>query len=136
DVHIEITNLIIPGENDDEESIREKVRWIKENIGRDTPLHFSRFHPHLELKHKKRTPVETLEKAINIAEEEGMLYAYSGNVPGHESESTRCPGCGEVVIKRRGFSIQDFDLEEGMVCGSCGQKVNVKGEKWIPGELL
>lgn len=132
DVHVEVTNLIIPDENDDEGSVRERVEWIKNNIGKETPLHFSRFQPHLELKDKRPTPVETLEKAIDVAKEEGMLYVYSGNVSGHESESTYCPECNQLVIKRRGFSIQEFGLEGGTECGNCGEKVHIAGEKWIP----
>jgi len=136
DILVEVTNLIIPGENDSDEDIRERVGWIKENMGRDTPVHFSRFRPSFRMTDKKSTPVSTLERAIEIAKNEGMNHVYCGNVPGHRSESTYCPRCGELLIKRHGFSVQEFKLNKSMRCFNCGKELNIKGESWIPEKLF
>lgn len=136
DILLEVTNLIIPGENDSEEEIKERVDWIKENLGRDTPVHFSRFRPDFRMRDKKPTPLETLEKAINIAKNRGLYHVYCGNVPGHRSESTYCPRCSELVVKREGFSVKKLNLRKGMRCGSCGKELNIRGEDWIPDKLF
>ncbi len=125
-VFIEITNLIIPGCNDRPEQIEKLVRWVRDNLGPDTPLHFSRFYPNHRLTDVKPTPVSTLEKAYNIARKAGMKWVYVGNVPGHRNESTYCPKCGEVVIKREGYNI---DLKES--CSKCNTRIMLKGQKWI-----
>ncbi len=131
DVFVEVTVLIVPGHNDDEEHIREKVKWIKENIGKDTPIHFSRFTPHHEMKHTPPTPVETLENAIEIAEDLGMDYVYCGNVPGHQNENTYCPDCGKVVIKRRGFRVMEKNLNSYGGCTNCGYEINLGGMEYV-----
>ncbi len=109
-VWLEITNLIIPGANDDPDTIRAMCRWIADSIGTDVPLHFSRFHPNYKLKDRPPTPVETLEMALNIAREEGLKYVYVGNVPGESAEDTYCPKTGEKVIDRTGFWVNEFKL--------------------------
>ncbi|MFB6089963.1 MAG: AmmeMemoRadiSam system radical SAM enzyme [Halobellus sp.] len=126
DVHVEVTNLIIPGENDDEASIRERMRWLAEEVGRDVPVHVSRFHPDYELRDVPPTPIETLERAMEIAREEGLRYVYCGNVSGHDSESTYCPSCGELVIRRNGFAIEAVDLDDGG-CPACGHEIPIRG---------
>lgn len=126
DVFLEITCLIIPGENDSEEDIRERVRWLKENAGKETPIHFSRFYPARKMKDKKPTPIKTLEKALEIARDEGMEYVYCGNVPGHKSESTYCPECGEIAIKRQGYKILEENID-GKSCKNCGEELNIEG---------
>lgn len=135
-VWIEVTNLIVPDENDEEKDIRKMVNWVKDNLGKETPLHFSKFHPHHELTEKPSTPLSTLEEAMDIAREEGMHYVYCGNVPGHKSESTFCPTCGQRVIKRRGFSIEEFKLGKNLRCPNCGTKIDIAGESWIPDKLF
>ncbi|MFP4045655.1 MAG: radical SAM protein, partial [Candidatus Aenigmatarchaeota archaeon] len=136
DVWIEVTNLIIPGENDSNYHIEKTVDWVRENLGRETPIHFSRFQPHLEMKRTPPTPVDTLERAVDVAYKKGMFYAYAGNVPGHEKESTFCPGCGRVVIKRKGFEITEFKLDRNLKCPHCGREVHIKGRNWIPDNLF
>ena len=136
DLLVEVTNLIIPDANDSEEKIRERVRWLKENLGRDTPIHFSRFRPAYNLTDRKPTPVSTLEKAVEIAKEEGLYHVYCGNVPGHKSESTYCPKCGNLLIKRKGFSVEEFKLARDMRCYNCGEDINIEGKNWIPEKLF
>ncbi|MFB6151157.1 MAG: AmmeMemoRadiSam system radical SAM enzyme [Haloarculaceae archaeon] len=126
DVHVEVTNLIIPGENDDDESLRERMRWLAEDVGRDVPVHVSRFHPDYQLQDVPPTPIETLERATEIAREEGLRYVYCGNVPGHESESTYCPDCGRIAVRREGFAVQSVDLDDG-ACPDCGRGIPILG---------
>ncbi|MFQ6020588.1 MAG: AmmeMemoRadiSam system radical SAM enzyme [Candidatus Aenigmatarchaeota archaeon] len=126
-VWIEITNLIIPGYNDKKEQIKNLVEWIKNNLGPDTPLHFSRFYPHYKLLNVKPTPVQTLEQAVKIAKENGMNYVYLGNVPGHKYENTYCPECNTRVIERFGISVSKLSLK----CEKCGKEIPIFGKEWI-----
>jgi pyruvate formate lyase activating enzyme len=121
-VHIEITNLLLPGFNDDQASIRQMCLWIKENLGAETPLHFGRFYPMFKLTGLNPTPVETLEKARGIALSCGLKYVYIGNVAGHAGENTLCPGCGKTLVKRTGYFIEENNIVDGK-CGFCGEKI-------------
>ncbi len=127
DVWIEVTNLVIPGENDDEETIRERIRWIRDHLGADTPVHFSRFHPDYKMRDVPATPIETLERLLDVAREEGMQYVYCGNVPGHESETTYCPECGHPVVKRQGFAVRAVHLGPDHTCANCGAEIPFRG---------
>jgi len=121
-VHLEITNLVLPGYNDNMDTITKMCLWIKENLGADTPLHFSRFYPMYKLIALIPTPVETLEKARKVALDCGLKYVYIGNVPGHPGENTYCPKCKRVVIKRAGYIISEINLENGK-CKFCGERI-------------
>jgi pyruvate formate lyase activating enzyme len=120
---LEIVVLIIPTLNDSEGEIRRMARWIKENLGTDVPIHFSRFHPMYKMKNLPSTPVENLENCRNIAMEEGLHYAYMGNVPGHKGENTYCPECETVLIKRTGFYIFRNSVKDGK-CPECGRYIS------------
>jgi len=122
-VWLEVTNLIIPTLNDDPQKIKEMCIWIKDNLGKDTPLHFSRFFPAYKLTKLSPTPIETLEMARNIAQEVGLQYVTIGNVPGHPANSTYCPECGKVLIERVHFSILANNIEDGR-CKYCGYKIS------------
>lgn len=121
-VWLEITNLVIPGKNDDPAMIRKMCRWIKVNLGPDVPLYFSSFYPMYKLQDLPPTPVETLEQAYAIAKEEGLNYVYIGNVFGHIKESTYCPKCGRTLIKRAGFSVEENNIVGGK-CKFCGFRI-------------
>ncbi|MCX5707168.1 MAG: AmmeMemoRadiSam system radical SAM enzyme [Candidatus Omnitrophica bacterium] len=121
-VHIEITNLILPGFNDDPDLIRKMCLWIRDNLGSDTPLHFSRFFPMYKLVSLNPTPVEVLENARNIALECGLKYVYIGNVAGNRAENTYCPKCGKIVIERKGYFVVLDNLKDGQ-CKFCGEKI-------------
>ena len=121
-VWFEVTNLVIPTYTDDMGMIREMCKWMVANIGPDYPLHFSRFTPMYKLKSLPPTPVKTLEDARKIAMEEGVKYAYIGNVAGHKAESTYCPKCGKTVIERTGYVIKEKNLQNGS-CRFCGEKI-------------
>ena len=120
-VWLEIVYLVIPGENDKEEEIHQMCRWIKENLGEEVPLHFSRFHPMYKLKNLPPTPEATVKKARQIALEEGLKYVYTGNLGDPSTESTYCPSSGERVIERKGFFITKNNLNKG-ICPS-GEKI-------------
>jgi len=119
---LELVVLVVPGRNDDPAELRSMCRWVVTNLGRDTPIAFTRFHPMYKLKNIAATPVTTLEQARRIATEEGLRYAYVGNVPGHRWESTYCPQCGKVVIRRIGYSVDLSNFRKG-ACGSCGKPI-------------
>lgn len=121
-VWLEIVNLVIPTLNDDPQDIRKMCEWIKENLGPDVPLHFSRFYPSYRLTDLPLTPVSTLENAYSIAQEVGLHYASIGNVPGHKYNSTFCPNCKKLLIKRIHFAVLSNDIKEGN-CKYCGHKI-------------
>ena len=121
-VHVEITNLVLSGYNDDLVTIRKMCVWIKDNLGADTPVHFSRFYPMYKLLALIPTPVETLERARQIAMDAGLKYVYIGNIPGIEAENTYCPKCHKAVIKRAGYSVSEIDLVNGR-CKYCQQEI-------------
>jgi len=121
-VWLEITNLIIPGLNDDPQEIKKMCVWIKDNLGADTPIHFSRFMPSFKLQNLPPTPVSKLEEAYNIAKAAGLNYVYIGNIPGHPGENTYCPQCGKVVIGRAGYRITENNIAGGK-CKFCGREI-------------
>ncbi len=121
-VHLEITNLVLSGYNDDPNLITKMCLWIKENLGPDTPLHFSRAFPMYKLNTINPTPVETLERARQIALDCGLKYVYIGNVGGNPAENTYCPKCKKIVIKRVGYMILENNLENGK-CKYCAEKI-------------
>jgi pyruvate formate lyase activating enzyme len=122
-VHLEITTLVVPGRNDGPDDIRAMCRWIHENLGDDVPLHFSRFHPLYKLRNLPPTPLERLDRAREIAKEEGLKYVYIGNVPGHDASNTYCPECGSELIHRVGYSVEITGLKDGR-CANCGAVID------------
>jgi pyruvate formate lyase activating enzyme len=102
--------------------IHEMCRWIKSNLGADTPLYFSAFYPNYKLRGLPPTPVETLEKACQIAKDERLNYVYIGNIYGHIKESTFCVKCGKVLIKRTGYLVEENNLINGK-CKYCGYPI-------------
>ncbi len=121
-VWLEITNLVVPGWTDDLNMIREMCEWLCTNGFADNPLHFSRFYPLYKLTSLPYTPVETLEKARNIALKTGMHYVYIGNVAGNTAENTYCPSCKKIVVERRGFSILGMNMNQGS-CKFCNTRI-------------
>jgi len=127
-VHIEITDLVIPQIGADLNHARRLARFVVENLGDETPVHFLRFHPDYKLMNIPWTPVKLLEEHYKVAKEEGLKYVYIGNVPGHPYEDTYCPNCGERVIDRYSFKIVDWRLTDDMRCKRCGFKIPIKGK--------
>ncbi len=118
-VWYEIVYLVVPTLNDDLDDIGKMCKWMVKELGKDVPVHFTRFHPMYLLKNLPPTPVSTLEKARETALQEGMNFVYVGNVPGHSGENTYCPGCKNVVIGRTGYRITQMRIKDGK-CTTCG----------------
>lgn len=122
-VWIEITTLLIPGANDSDEEITKLCRWVKENLGADTPIHFSRFFPMYRLTNLSPTPIKTLYRARDIAKKEGLNFIYIGNVPIKVGgENTQCPHCGKTIIQRMGYTVIKNNIKDGR-CKFCGEKI-------------
>lgn len=113
---VELTTLLVPGENDSEEEIRDMATWIA-GVDRSIPWHVSRFHPDYKMMDHAPTPIATLFRAWEIGREAGLRYVYVG-LPGNDTEHTVCPGCGEVVISRFGYKLLSNRLRGGR-CPSC-----------------
>jgi pyruvate formate lyase activating enzyme len=126
-IHIEITNLVVPKIGDSLEKLRALVKWIKNNLGEDTPLHLLAFRPEYKIRDLPSTPVKTIEQSIKVAGEEGLHYVYAGNVPGHRSENTYCPKCGSPVIERLGLTIVSWNLTHQNKCMKCETAIPLKG---------
>ncbi len=118
----EIVYLVVPTLNDSEPEFKALCRWIKQNLGVDVPIHFTRFYPQYKLQNLPPTPVATLEKAHAIAQAEGIKFVYIGNVPGHPAENTYCPNCKKVLIRRRGYYIEENHIQQGK-CSFCGETI-------------
>jgi pyruvate formate lyase activating enzyme len=143
DIWFEITNLIIPGENDSERELDEMTGWVVEKLGPDVPMHFSAFHPDYRMMDKERTPFDTLARARRIALRNGVRYAYTGNVHDLGRQSTYCSGCGERVIGRDWYVLSDWKLDAKGCCTSCGtrlagvfeEKPGTWGQKRLPVDI-
>ncbi len=127
-IHLELTYLVIPGVND--EDYPEIVERILRDLGPETPLHVTRFHPDHVLLDARPTPVDKLEEVIRYAKKQGLKYVYIGNVPGHPFEHTYCPECGKIVIKRYGTHVVEVRLNfrDGIPsCPECGAEIHIRG---------
>jgi len=123
-VHVEITTLIIPELNDNDKTFREIAKFIKNELGNETPWHVTRYYPQYKFSNPP-TPVKTLEKARKIGYDEGLLYVYIGNVPGHPGENTYCPNCKELLLKRYIFDVTRNNLTKNNCCPVCGFKIHL-----------
>ncbi len=126
-MHVEVVNLVIPDHNDSAEEIRNLIRWVYENLGADTPVHFTRFHPQYHMSDIIATPIHKLEEAHRIGTEEGMKFVYTGNMPGHDHENTYCPACRKLLIRRRMFTMVGYDITPEGTCPRCGEPIPVVG---------
>jgi len=121
-LHIETVTNIIPGRNDSEENFRKIAHWIVHNLGEDTPWHVTRFFPYNKLKNLPPTPIETINRAVEIGKEEGLNFIYKGNV---QSESeTVCPRCKTIAVKRNQHIYTDFGPNG--TCKTCGRDLNIR----------
>ncbi|MCE5275956.1 MAG: AmmeMemoRadiSam system radical SAM enzyme [Syntrophaceae bacterium] len=116
-IWIEITTLVIPGENDSDEELRDIAAFIK-SVDPDIPWHLSRYYPRYQYDSAPQTPVATLERAREIGLSQGLHFVYTGNVMGHAGENTYCPHCGREIISRKGFSVHMTSMK-GNACGYC-----------------
>ncbi|MBN1641072.1 MAG: AmmeMemoRadiSam system radical SAM enzyme [Anaerolineae bacterium] len=120
-VWVEVTTLIIPGYNDDDQTLGEIAEFLA-GVDRDMPWHLSRFTPRYHLLDAPPTPVETLHRAAEIGYAAGLRYVYAGNVPGDRYEHTHCPECGTICVQRYGYYIRNL-LVDGNQCPTCGYRL-------------
>lgn len=120
-IWVEITTLVVHGLNDSEEELKQIANFIA-SVGKDIPWHVTAFHPDYKMTDRNSTPIKTLEMAHDIGIKTGLRYVYTGNVPGMDYESTYCPNCHELLIKRWGMSVEENRLEKGK-CSKCGTKI-------------
>ena len=121
-IHVEVTYLIIPGHNDDDDELKDFSEWVNKNLGEDTVVHFSRFHPDHKMKDTTSTPESTMKNAREIARDTGLNFVYLGNIPA--DNDTRCPECGATIISRSFFSSGKLNLKKGK-CPECGRKIPI-----------
>ncbi len=121
-VLVEVTNLVIPTLNDSDDDLLRLCRWIAENLGRETPLHFSRFFPHHQMKNLPPTPAAALDRAREIARGEGMQHVYIGNIQRPEASNTYCPSCGELLIERVRYRVNRNRVRSGK-CPDCAADI-------------
>ena len=119
-IWVEVTTLLIPGLNDDPDGLASLARWVAAELGPETPWHVSRFFPTYRLSDLDPTPVATVERAVEIGHAAGLCHVYSGNVSDGD-EDTHCAGCGETLIRRRGFTATPAAALAGGQCTRCGR---------------
>lgn len=118
-VWLEITTLLIPGENDSPDELEKLSSWVFENLGPDVPLHFTAFHPDWKMRNKNATPAATLRLARDIAKQAGLHFVYTGNIHDKAGQSTYCHHCGQILIGRDWYELTDWNLAAGR-CSGCG----------------
>ncbi len=121
DVWLEITTLLIPGQNDSVDEVRRQAEWIAEHVGIDVPLHFTAFHPDWKMRDVPHTPASTLKRARRVALDAGLRHVYTGNVHDKSTQSTYCYGCGGLLIGRDWYQLSDWNLEGDGSCAACGE---------------
>ena len=119
-VWLEVTTLLIPGENDSPQELDLLTRWVCKELGPDVPLHFTAFHPDWKMMDHAPTPASTLSHAREIGAANGLHYIYTGNVRDVRGSSTFCRQCGTLLIERDGFDITAWHLKNGGICAACG----------------
>lgn len=128
DIHVEITDLVVPGVGDDLEHAKKLCKFIYDEFGPEMPIHFLQFHPYYKMSDIEPTPVKTLENHYDVAKKIGLKYVYVGNVPGHPFEHTYCSECNQIVVRRYNFEILQWSLDEKNCCKFCGNKIPITGK--------
>lgn len=123
-MHVEVVTNVVPGINDDEAQLRALAAWIARDLGPETPWHITRFFPNLDFADKPPTPLPTLRLARDIGREAGLQHVYLGNIEEPGSEDTRCPGCGDLLVRRDGFAVIEELITDGR-CPGCGRPSDV-----------
>jgi pyruvate formate lyase activating enzyme len=125
-IWVEVTTLVIPDLNDDPEELADAADFIAQELGPETPWHISRFYPTYRWTDRPPTSITTLEAAREIGLDRGLRYVYIGNVDGGAGSDTRCPECGELLLRRRGFSVLSNRIR-GDHCPNCGRRIEGVG---------
>jgi len=123
DVWLELTTLLIPGENDSDEELERMTRWVVAELGPEVPMHFTAFHPDWKMMDHAPTPATTLSRARDIARGNGVRYAYTGNVHDRAGQSTWCHHCGKLLIERDWYELGQWNLTEQGCCTACGTRL-------------
>ncbi len=123
DTWLELTTLLIPGENDSDAELDAMTGWVVEHLGPDVPMHFTAFHPDWKMRDVASTPAETLQRARRIARGNGVHFAYTGNVHDSTGGSTWCPGCDALLIERDWYQLGYWGLDGRGCCKACGTTV-------------
>ena len=118
---LEITTLLIPGQNDSSQEVGALSEWVAERLGPDVPLHFTAFHPDWKMRDIGATPPATLIHARDIARQAGLRYVYTGNIRDEAGQSTYCHNCGACMIGRDGYTITSWALDPPGNCVVCGE---------------
>ena len=119
---LELTTLLIPGENDSPDEIAALAGWVRDSCGPDTPVHFTAFTPQHRMPHHPPTPLDTVLAAQKIASDVGMHHVFSGNVHHKPTQSSYCTGCGQMVIGRDWYRLSDWHLDDTGHCTACGTR--------------
>jgi len=122
DIWLELTTLVVPGENDSDDELKQIADFIVSDAGPDVPWHVSRFYPQYKMDDKTATPGATLEKATQIGKAAGLHYIYVGNLPGSQAESTFCHNCGHILIERIGYTIRNNRITDSS-CPNCNANI-------------
>ena len=120
---LEITTLLIPGENDSDAEVKNLARWVRAELGPDVPLHFTAFHPDFKMADTPATPPATVQRARRIAQDEGLHYVYTGNIHDVEGGSTWCPGCHAELVRRDWHEVSAYCITPAQRCGACGTHI-------------
>ena len=120
DTWFELTNLVIPGENDSEAEFNDMSSWVVEYLGPEVPIHFTAFHPDYRMKDKPNTPAKTLNLARRTSLKNGVRYAYIGNVSDRGRASTYCYNCNALLIGRDRYTLTHWGLGGTGACQQCG----------------
>ncbi len=137
---VEITTLLIPGENDSDRELDEMTAWIRDELGTEVPLHFSAFHPDYKMLSHAATPAATLTRARAIAMRNGLAHVYTGNVHDRAGDTTSCAGCGTALVVRDWYAILEYRVTPEGACPVCarplagrfGPKLERFGRRRIP----
>lgn len=131
-VHVELTMLLIPGYNDNFDEIRQFARWVIEELDDTVPVHFSRFYPNYKMQNTPPTPVETVIDAKKVAEEEGLRYVFTGNLPYSEVNDTYCQKCGATLVRRVYYNVKKIALNKQGQCSKCLTKSDISVDPFEP----
>ncbi len=134
DTWLEITTLLIPGENDADAELHALCEWIVTHLGPEVPLHFTAFHPDWKMRNVPATPAATLTRARAIAKASGIQHVYTGNVHDKDGASTWCHHCGKLLIERDWYQLGAWYLDAQGCCGNCQSKLPGRFES-VPGSF-
>jgi pyruvate formate lyase activating enzyme len=120
-IWLEVTTLIVPGQNDSPQELTQIAEFLAK-IDLNIPWHISRFFPQYKMPDIKPTPIETLKTAYKIGKQAGLKYVYVGNLVDSGRESTYCPQCKKIIIKRTGYKVGQIKIDHGK-CAHCGERI-------------